>query len=245
MPRSRCPERARQGGVVAPMPKPPLLPLLVLATLLWLPACGPASDVPSSGESGPYSGRNLPYPLQKPDFTFTDVNGQAYDFRAETEGFVTLLFFGYTSCPDICPIHMANIGAVLRDLPSETAERIKVVFVTTDPERDTPERMRDWLARVHPSFIGLTGPLEEVHAAEAALLLPSSVIEQRHVAVDSAAAHAATAARAPATAGYIVGHASAVVAFTADGLSRVMYSSETRQQDWRRDLPRLVADTGR
>jgi protein SCO1/2 len=230
------------------MPRSATLRILATASFLCLPACGPAGDARTSGDSGPYSGRNLPFALEKPDFTFTDVNGQAYDFRAETEGFVTLLFFGYTSCPDICPIHLANIGAVLRDLPAETAQRIKVVFVTTDPERDTPERMRDWLAAIHPSFIGLRGPLEEVHAAEAALLLPSSVIELGHGVVDSVGGHATNsgaAAEAPATGDYVVGHASAVVAFTADGLSRVMYSSETRQQDWRRDLPRLVADTGR
>jgi protein SCO1/2 len=225
-----------------------MLPTALALTL----ACVPG-DSSSSEETGPYSGRNLPYALEKPDFTFTDVEGRPFDFRAETEGFVTLLFFGYTSCPDICPVQLANIGAVLRDLPAETARRIKVVFVTTDPERDTPERMREWLSALHPAFIGLRGPLEEVHAAEATVLLPSSVIEQPHAGADSAGGYSgassqpstgATATTAPAGQDYLVAHASAVVAFTADGLSRVMYSSDTRQQDWRRDLPRLVAEGG-
>jgi protein SCO1/2 len=209
-------------------------------TLSLSGACAPGDE--SQGE---YSGRNLPYPLEKPDFTFTDATGRAYDFRRETEGFVTLLFFGYTHCPDVCPIQLANIGAVLRDLPAETARQIKVVFVTTDPDRDTPERIREWLGAIHPAFVGLRGPLEQVHAAEASLLLPSSVVERPHTASgDGAAAHPSPAdsvSTAATGAEYAVGHASAVVAFTSDGLSRVMYSADTRQQDWRRDLPRLVA----
>jgi protein SCO1/2 len=75
-------------------------------------------------------------PLPKADFTLESMRGGDYAFLEETEGFVTLLFFGYTYCPDICPIHMANIGAVLKKLTPDIANRVKVVFVTTDPERD-------------------------------------------------------------------------------------------------------------
>jgi protein SCO1/2 len=199
--------------------------LLVVATALA--GCAPPSDQADDATAV----RVLPYPLEKPDFTFADVEGRPYHFRSETEGFVTLLFFGYTHCPDICPIQMANIGAVLRDLPAETQRRIKVVFVTTDPDRDTPERMRQWLGAIHPTFVGLRGPLEEVNAAEAALLLPGSVVEPPH----GAATH-------DEPADYFVGHATPVVVFAADGQARLMYPAGTRQQDWRRDLPRLVAE---
>lgn len=208
-----------------------LAPHLLLAAVPALHGCSASAGEAGTGDD--YSGRVLPYPLEKPDFTFTDVEGRPYDFRRETEGYVTLLFFGYTHCPDVCPIHMANIGAVLRDIPAETARRIKVVFVTTDPERDTPERMREWLGAIHPAFVGLTGPLDEVNAAEQSLLLPRSVVERGH----GEGGHGEPD-------DYFVGHASAVVAFGADGLSRVMYPFGTRQRDWRRDLPRLVAEAG-
>jgi len=197
-----------------------------------LAACGPG-DGDARADEATWSGRELPIELEKPHFTFTDVEGRPYDFRRETEGFVTLLFFGYTNCPDVCPIHMANIAAVLRDLPTESARSIKVVFVTTDPERDTPERLREWLGAIHPAFVGLRGPLHEVHAAEGSLMLPASVIETGgHGSGEQPSGD------------YFVGHASSVVAFGANGLARLMYPFGTRQEDWARDLPRLVREAG-
>jgi protein SCO1/2 len=80
-------------------------------------------------------------PLPKPDFVFTDTSGEAFDFQQETEGYVTLLYFGYTHCPDICPSHMADVAAVI-DRNPDWVEHVKVVFVSVDPARDTPERLR-------------------------------------------------------------------------------------------------------
>lgn len=197
----------------------------IAGLLLLLVACA-GEDPPLGGGAGSPV-RVLPMALEKPDFTFTDVRGEPFDFRRETEGYLTLLFFGYTNCPDVCPVHMANLAAVLRDLPVEQQRRTKVVFVTTDPDRDTPDRLGDWLASFHPSFVGLRGPLDEVHAAEAALMLPASVVESPHGSTDG-------------DEDYFVGHASAVVAFSPAGTSRVMFPWGTRQQDFRRDLPRIL-----
>ena len=163
----------------------------------------------------------------KPDFTLTDTEGRAFDFRAGTEGFVTLLFFGYTHCPDVCPIHMANIAAVLQDLDYDERSRIRVVFVTTDPERDTAPVVRAWLDRFDRSFIGLRGTQEEVDRVQAALHLPAAIRQPSRPG--------------PLPGADAVGHAAQVLAFTADGRARVVYPFGTRQSDWAHDLPKLVA----
>lgn len=168
-------------------------------------------------------GRMLPEPITKVDFTLTTATGQPFTFREETDGFVTLLFFGYTHCPDICPVHMANLGSVLRKLPPEQAAQVKVVFVTTDPERDTPERVREWLSYFDPKFVGLIGPLDRVNEIQASLGLGAAFREPG--SSDSA---------------YGVAHAAQVIAFTRDNLAHVVYPFGTRQSDWAHDLPKLV-----
>ena len=165
----------------------------------------------------------LSEPLPKVDFTLESMEGGDYAFLEQTEGFVTLLFFGYTHCPDICPLHMANISAVLKKLSPSVANQIKVVFVTTDPERDTPERMREWLANFSTKFVGLRGTLEEVNAIQAAIGLGPAHREKM-----------------PSMDGYGMAHAAQVLAFTTDNRVHVMYAFGTRQEDWAHDLPILV-----
>src|SRR5579864_5220864 len=80
--------------------------------------------------------------LPKPRFVLTDTSGAPFDFWERTRGSVTLLFFGYTNCPDQCPMHMANIGQALKRLPPDVADRVKLVFVTTDPARDSGVALR-------------------------------------------------------------------------------------------------------
>lgn len=197
------------------------------AILAVVAACG--GDVPGGAGAEPGSdlrGTVLDPSWPKPEFTLADTRGRPYDFHSETEGFVTLLFFGYTHCPDVCPIHMANIAAVLRDLKYAERARIRVVFVTTDPERDTPEQLRSWLDRFDRSFVGLRGSEAEVDAIQAALHLPGAVRQPSRPG--------------PLPGAYAVGHAAQVIAFTADGRARVVYPFGTRQADWAHDLPKLV-----
>jgi protein SCO1/2 len=96
-------------------------------------------EPPSKEISGVnYRGGIVSPALPKARFTLTDTSAAPFDFRQQTQGYVTLLFFGYTHCPDLCPLHMANIAFALKQLPANVAEQIKVVFVTTDPRRDNP-----------------------------------------------------------------------------------------------------------
>jgi protein SCO1 len=205
------------------------IPILGIA-LLWvgLTAVGQdaraAREARAAGAAQEFRGNVLPEPLPKPEFTLTDMYGRPFDFAAETDGRLTLLFFGFTTCPDICPVHMANIAAVLEDLPEPLRRQISVIFVSADPERDTPERMQEWLGVFNRSFIGLRGSVEEVNDVLSALSMPPVV----HGPVDERGS-------------YSVGHAAHVLAFTPDGYLRVLYPFGTRQADWAVDLLKLTS----
>jgi protein SCO1/2 len=179
-----------------------------------------------NGTSATFRGAALPSPLAKPAITLTDVNGQPYDLLANTRDKVALVFFGYTHCPDVCPLHMANIAAVLRRMSAEDRARVTTIFVTTDPERDTPERLRTFLANFDPSFVGLTGTREELRLAQAAVGLGEATRE--YVNNDSA--------------NYFVSHGAQVFAFARDGNAYTVYPFGIRQEDWANDLPLLVND---
>jgi protein SCO1/2 len=180
------------------------------------------SQAEERAQSTGYRGILLPDADARPDFVLTDMNGEAFDFRAETEGKLALLFFGYTYCPDVCPVHMASIAAVKRDLSVDEQRRMQVVFVTADPRRDTPERLVSWLGNFDPEFVGLRGTEAEVDSIMLGLALPAAIRD--------------TAAGPD----YAVGHASQVIAFPPGDGFRVIYPFGTRQADWKHDLARLL-----
>jgi protein SCO1/2 len=202
-----------------------------MALPLVLSAACEGRRAPSAGAveaGGASAAREYPQPRPKPEFVLTDTEGQPFAFREGTAGSVTLLFFGYTNCPDICPVHMANIAAALHKLPDATARQVKVVFVTTDPERDTPERLRAWLDHFDRGFIGLTGTQAEVDSAQTSMRLPPAYREPG----DSAGQ-------------YFIGHSAHVIAFTKDGMARFALPFGTRQSEWAQEIPRLVAYPGK
>jgi protein SCO1/2 len=171
-----------------------------------------------------YRGGLITPPQPKPEFVLTDTSGSPFDFRKRTDGFVTLLFFGYTSCPDQCPMHMASLGAALHQLPADIVDQVKLVFVTTDPARDTPAVLRRWLDHFDKRSVGLRGT--------------ESVL----VAVQRAAG-VAPALRAPAEDGsYSVAHATFVLAYTKDNLAHVIYPGGVTEDDWVHDLRLLIKE---
>ncbi len=200
--------------------RPSFRTVLMLMGAVLVAAC---SAEPREAPDDGWRGAQLAEPVERPEFTLLDTDGQPFDFRERTRGALTLLFFGYTSCPDVCPVHMANLAAVLDRYDYDVQSRVQVVFVTTDPERDTPERIRAWLDQFDPSFVGLRGGLEEVNRIQRTLGLPEAK---------------AGGIRADGT--YDVGHAATVLAFEPDGPARRLYLFGTRQADWENDLPRLL-----
>ena len=184
------------------------------------------------------------------DFVLTDTDGEPFDFRAETAGKPTLMYFGYTNCPDECPTAMADIAAALRKTPAELAEQVKVILVTTDPERDTPDVLREWLNRFSEDFIGLVGTQAEVDAAQTAVgIRPASQGEPIPTLPGRPNEHPHKAGTAPHThtgpLGYGVNHTNVIFAYSADDVLPVVYPGGTLPSDIAADLPALAAPADR
>jgi protein SCO1/2 len=169
----------------------PALPALLLSAGLVLAGCSGPASAEGDGEhehadaSAPavvdapddeFAGLDLAEPYRRPTFTLTDTTGAEYDFRAATDGRPTLLFFGYTQCPDVCPTTMADVAVALRGVDADVAEQVRVVFVTTDPAFDTPDVLGEYLGRFDadlPSrFVGLTGDQEAIDSAQLSAGVP-------------------------------------------------------------------------
>lgn len=190
--------------------------LVVLA--LFVAACG------RNVASGELQGVVVDPPQPKPSFTLTDTSGEPYEFVAETEGKLALLYFGYVNCPDICPVHLAQIAEVFDQMP-EVARETEVVFVSVDPDRDSADEIRGFLDNFDTRFIGLTGTRAELDAAQTEAGVPPAVIEGEG---DD----------------YTVDHAGWVIAYAPDGLQHANYPFGTRQSEWANDLQILAARGG-
>ena len=109
------------------------------------------------------SGSVIEPPWPAPEIRLADHNGQPFSL-SQQRGKVVLLYFGYVNCPDECPLTMAHLKVAL-DTLGDGADRAQVIMVSTDPDRDTPEALRDFMSRFDPSFLGLTGTQTELALA--------------------------------------------------------------------------------
>ncbi|MHC0433016.1 SCO family protein [Streptomyces sp. O3] len=159
------------------MRKKTLLTAAVLtAAALTLSACGGSDDgnaekplAEVSTEQDTKAATVLDRPFIKPDMVLQDAKGEKFDLRERTKGKPTLLYFGYTNCPDACPLVMSNIAIAKKSLSAAEREKLQVIMVTTDPERDTSEQLGTWLKGQDPSFIGLTGDFPTIQASARSL----------------------------------------------------------------------------
>lgn len=130
---------------------------LILFTLL-LTACG------EYGASSPYHAQDVTLQLGQANFHLTDSNGKPRSLP-NFRGKVVVLFFGYTHCPEVCPTTLTGLARVMRMLGKD-ADKVQVLFVTVDPERDRPEMLAKFIPSFYPSFLGLYG--DEHATAQAA-----------------------------------------------------------------------------
>jgi protein SCO1 len=144
--------------------------LLTLGVLLvMISGCTAAPSAPSgqtnADPAGYLGGSSLPDPYTMPEISLTDTSGRPYNLATTPSKPVTLLFFGYTHCPDVCTAVLSDVSLALQRLTPADRDQIQLVFVTTDPARDKEKQIRGYLDRFNPSFVGLTGPLSTIKRA--------------------------------------------------------------------------------
>jgi protein SCO1 len=216
-----------------------LIPLLLLALVA---ACsGGEKETPVA-----YHGVEPVEQVARPQWVLRDTSGKTFDFRKETGGKPTFVYFGYTHCPDECPTAMADIAAALRRTTSEIREDVKVVFVTTDPKRDTAPVLRRWLDQFSTEFIGLLGTAAELDAAqEAAGANPARPEGVSPTLPGRPDAHPHKTGTAPhehfGPLGYAVAHSAVIFAYDATDRLPVVYPGGVTPADIAADLPALAS----
>lgn len=110
-----------------------------------------------------YRGVSINPPYAAPDFELIDQRGDVFRL-SDQRGSIVLLFFGYASCPDVCPATLSVLKQSLARLTEEQADQIKVVFITVDPSRDTSEMIQQYVEQFNPAFLGLSGSEESLSA---------------------------------------------------------------------------------
>ena len=113
----------------------------------------------------------LPQSRELPDLTLTNIEGQPQALSS-LKGKWTLVFFGYTFCPDICPTTLAQLRQLNSQLPAETRSQLQILLVSLDPHRDTPEKLKQYLGFFDPAYLGLTGPLADIQTLANAVSIP-------------------------------------------------------------------------
>ncbi|MCI3274646.1 SCO family protein [Streptomyces cylindrosporus] len=202
---------------------------LIAAATLTLSACGGGggddSPVAVVSEDGSQKAATLlDQPFEKPDLVLTDTQGKKYDFRKETAGKPTLIYFGYTHCPDICPLTMNNLAVAKKQLSKADQDKLRIVFVTTDPARDTPSELGKWLKGIDPQIVGLTGDFATIQAGARTLGIS---IEPTH--------------KDKKTGKTVSVHGTQVIAFSpkTNG-GYVLYGEDATVDDYTKDLPKII-----
>ncbi len=168
-----------------------------------------------------FHGMVLQSPQPAPDFTLTGAGGQPVSLR-DFRGKIVLLFFGYTFCPDVCPTTMRDLARAMEILGPKKAQRIQVIFVSVDPERDTPDHVAEYARTFNPNFIGLTGTPDEI--AQVATMYGIYYKKREGT---------------PAT-GYLVDHTATVTVINQEGYIKLIFPFGTSAEDIADDLAYML-----
>jgi protein SCO1 len=226
------------GNAVQPLPvevavSRAVLTYLAAVSLLTVAACGgsdqqepgnPGGAVIKTTQADPNGlrGATLDTPYAMPRTSLTDTGGNEFNLVTSTTKPVTLVFFGYTHCPDVCNTVLADIASALTKLDDQTRAEIQMVFITTDPARDDGPVIRKYLDRFDPTFTGLTGRLPVIKSVAQALGVPVEGMQKLP------------------SGGYEVGHGAQVIGFGKDDKAGVLWLSNAAIGDLAHDFQKLV-----
>jgi len=160
-----------------------------------------------------------PQSMPVPDFQLVDTDAaprRLSDYR----GKVTIVFFGFTHCPDVCPATLVKLALAMKELGA-FADRVQVLFVTLDPDRDTPAALKSYVAFFDPRFVGLTGSNAQINAA--------------------ASSFSVHYAKVPRGNEYSIDHSSGIYVCDSTGRLRLVGTLATRVADWTHDISLLAA----
>jgi protein SCO1/2 len=204
--------------------------LLGLAALVTASGCGPASDLDRVAED--LTAVRSASPFTVPSHVLTDQTGAEIDLRELVRDRFAFLFFGYTHCPDVCPISMSLANAAVAQLDPAQREQVEIVFVTVDPRRDSTERIAEWLDALRTDAVGLRGSkakIEELLSAMGFVVAPSTSIVTLPTSEDGAE-------------NYLVPHPASLFLITPDGLGHFQYPFDRGSStEMAADLRRLMA----
>jgi protein SCO1/2 len=150
-----------------------------------------------------FHGTVIQSPETSYNFKLTGINGDVSlsDYR----GKLVLIYFGYTFCPDICPATLANIGQALRKMGEDKASEVQTIMISLDPERDTPQKLAEYVTHFHPSFIGITGTEQQL--AEVTSLY--GIFYEKHLETGAT--------------GYLIDHTATLLVIDRDGYLKLVF----------------------
>ena len=166
----------------------------------------------------------LPQSRSLPGLSLTNQDGQAQAMD-QLKGQWSLLFFGYTFCPDICPATLAQLRQLKGMLPAETQAQLRVVLVTVDPHRDNAEQLKKYLGFFDPAFMGLTGAQEDLQKLAGAVSIP-------YIPADTSKEN------------YTVDHSGNLVIIGPDGSQRGFIRAPLNNDKLAAQLPQLLLSDG-
>jgi protein SCO1 len=204
--------------------RPRSWPVMAAALFLLAIAGGFLLGRARAGGAAALHGSLIDPPLPSRDFVLASADGPVAlsDFRGE----IVVLFFGYTSCPDVCPFTLQRLREA-RERLGPAAEEVQVVFVSVDPDRDTPERVTGYARGFDPGFVGLTGSDEEV----------AGVASSFGIFYARADGDGQTEADGEY---YLVDHTATVLALDREGAVRLLWSGGVTADEMASDLTWLL-----